>query len=153
MSYDTFRDNDENKNEGTTPPASPYGQPQGAPYAYNQQQAPQQAGGFSVMGLTWEKNVVPNPATNGMPPTNQKSNASAYALWFFFGFLGVHQFYLGNTSRGLFNLVLWIVATILGSLTGGLLGLAYLVYWIYEAVTLNDQTHEVNSGLLRKSIL
>ncbi|BCJ27398.1 TM2 domain-containing protein [Actinocatenispora sera] len=35
------------------------------------------------------------PATAGT-----KSVGVAYLLWFFFGFLGVHQFYLGKTGRG-----------------------------------------------------
>jgi TM2 domain-containing membrane protein YozV len=29
----------------------------------------------------------------------QKSVGVAYALWFFFGIIGVHQFYLGKTVR------------------------------------------------------
>jgi TM2 domain-containing membrane protein YozV len=210
MSFDTYKDNNEDNNQGkspygtpapapqanqnpspygfpSTPPAnqnpSPYGAPAGhaqgqggnpdapwgpaqsnphaqqSPYAFNSApqspyNAPQPApaGGFNIFGLTWAKNVVPNPATGGMAPASQKSNVLAYVLWFFLGALGVHQFYLGNTNRGLFNLALMGATFVLG-LTGIPFGLIYTAYWIYEAVTLNDQTNEVNSGYIRKSIL
>lgn len=134
---------------------------QQAPYAFNapqdnqnpyaQQGAPA-AGGFSIFGLTWQKNIVPNPATNGMGPVSQKTSVVSYLLWFFLGFAGVHQYYLGNTNRGLFNLALFGATFVLG-LTGIPFGLIYTAYWIYEAVTLNDQTNEVNQGFIRKSIL
>jgi TM2 domain-containing membrane protein YozV len=135
---------------------SPYAAPaqdsnpqQNAPYAQNQgQQAP--AGGFNFLGLTWHKNVVPNPEA----PGSQKSNVLAYVLWFFLGYFGVHQFYLGNTARGLLNLILGVGTSLLTGLTGGIpFGLVWMAYWIYEAVTLNDQTNEINSGYIRKSIL
>lgn len=141
---------------------NPYGAPQGNPYAAphtsnnpyanNQPYGAGSPGGFSIMGLTWEKNIVPNPATNGMAPTNQKSVPVSYLLWFFLGWTGAHQFYLGNNSRGLFNLLLWLVTTILGVFLF-VTPLIWTAYWIYEAVTLNDQTHEVNKGYIRKSIL
>jgi len=47
----------------------------------------------------------------------EKSVALAYVLWFFFGTLGIHRFYLGKTITG----VIWL-------LTGGLL----LVGWIID---------------------
>lgn len=149
---------------GATPAADPNAQQ--APYAFNApeqaqqnpystpqgfgapQQAPQ-AGGFNIFGLTWQKNIVPNPA--GVPAA-AKTSVLAYVLWFFLGWAGVHQFYLGNTNRGLFNLALFGATFVLG-LTGIPFGLIYTAYWIYEAVTLNDQTLEVNGGYIRKSIL
>ena len=54
----------------------------------------------------------------------------AYLLWFFFGVLGIHHFYLGKTGRG----VLWL-------LTGGLLGVGLLV----DLFTLPSQVRQVNS--------
>lgn len=141
-------------------PSAPTGQaPQNAPsnpYSFNQAQqpAPASTGKPLIFGLTWEKNIIRNPETNGMPPASQKSVGLAYVLWFFLGWVGVHQFYLGNTSRGLLNLVLFFATAILSGILGGLpVGLIYTAYWIYEAVTLNDQTNEANQGFIRKSIL
>lgn len=141
-------------------PSAPTGQAQpgvpGNPYSFDQAQqpAPASTGKTYLFGLTWEKNVIRNPETNGMPPASQKSVGLAYVLWFFLGWVGVHQFYLGNTSRGLLNLVLFFATAILSGILGGLpVGLIYTAYWIYEAVTLNDQTNEANQGFIRKSIL
>ncbi len=54
----------------------------------------------------------------------------AYLLWFFFGLLGIHHFYLGKIGRG----VLWL-------LTGGLLGIGVLV----DLFTLPSQVRQVNA--------
>jgi TM2 domain-containing membrane protein YozV len=59
-----------------------------------------------------------------------KSKGIAYLLWFFFGFLGIHRFYLGKTGSGLLYL-----------LTGGLFALG----WIYDLFTLGEQVDQVNS--------
>lgn len=126
------------------PPTPNFGTPQN-----NMPPAPAPAaGGFNIFGLTWAKNVVP-AATRPVAP---KSFGVAAVLWFFLGWIGVHQFYLGNTNRGLFNLVLAIGTSIL-SVTGIPFGIIYLAYWIYEIITLQDQTNEINSGYVRKSIL
>lgn len=46
----------------------------------------------------------------------KKSSLTAYALWFFLGYLGVHHFYLGRTKTGLFYLLGGIIGWIcLGS--------------------------------------
>ena len=51
------------------------------------------------------------------PP--QKSMLVAYLLWFFFGYLGLHRFYLGRWVTGL----IWLF-------TVGLFG----VGWLFDAV-------------------
>jgi TM2 domain-containing membrane protein YozV len=45
-----------------------------------------------------------------------KSIGIAYVLWFFLGLLGIHRFYLNRVGTG----ILWL-------LTGGLLGIGWLV--------------------------
>lgn len=132
-----------------TPPQQAQQNPYSAPQGFSAPQQAENPGGFSIFGLTWKKNIVPNPA--GVPAA-AKSNVIAYVLWFFLGWAGVHQFYLGNTNRGLFNLILGVGTSVLG-MVGIPVGIIYFAYWVYEAVTLNDQTLEINSGYIRKSIL
>jgi TM2 domain-containing membrane protein YozV len=55
----------------------------------------------------------------------------AYVLWFFFGVIGVHQFYLGKTGRG----VLYIFTL------GGFFGIGCLI----DLFTLPSQVREVNT--------
>jgi TM2 domain-containing membrane protein YozV len=46
----------------------------------------------------------------------QKDTLVAYILWFFFGFLGIHRFYLNRPVSG----IIWL-------LTGGLCGLGWCI--------------------------
>jgi TM2 domain-containing membrane protein YozV len=39
--------------------------------------------------------------STSVAPTQQKSVGVAYALWFFLGAVGGHQFYLGRTGRAI----------------------------------------------------
>lgn len=55
----------------------------------------------------------------------------AWLLHTFLGALGIHRFYLGKIGTGL----IW-------SLTGGL----FLVGWLYDFWTLNEQVDELNRG-------
>ena len=54
---------------------------------------------------------------------HKKSTGLAYALWFFFGTLGIHKFYIGKAKWGALYLVLGIIgwATVF---TGGIAALA-----------------------------
>jgi TM2 domain-containing membrane protein YozV len=56
----------------------------------------------------------------------------AWILLTFLGYLGIHRFYLGKWLTGL----VWLV-------TGGL----FLVGWLYDLWTLNEQVSEENSKL------
>lgn len=49
---------------------------------------------------------VANPV-DGLDDISEKSRAAAAILCFFFGWLGVHNFYLGNIWQGLLPLALW----------------------------------------------
>lgn len=60
-----------------------------------------------------------------------KSKTTAYLLWFFLGFLGIHKFYLGKTGWGILCL-----------LTGNLFG----ILWIINAFTLGKQVDEYNAA-------
>lgn len=53
----------------------------------------------------------------------------AWILLTFFGFLGVHRFYMGKIGTGL----IWL-------LTGGL----FLFGWLYDFCTLNEQVDDLN---------
>lgn len=55
-----------------------------------------------------------------------------YLLWFFFGFLGVHKFYLGKTGMGIAYI-----------LTGGLL----VIGWVVDVFTIPSQVRRYNRHL------
>lgn len=59
-----------------------------------------------------------------------KQTPIAYLLWFFLGGLGIHQFYLGKTLRGVIYLF-----------TLGILGIGLLI----DLFTLPSQVREVNA--------
>ena len=56
---------------------------------------------------------------------NKKSVVIAYLLWFFFGLLGVHRFYLSQTGTGLAILFLT-----LGSIFLSIVGIGFVTIWI-----------------------
>lgn len=66
--------------------------------------------------------------------SDPKSYNLAWVLLTFLGFFGVHRFYMEKWVTG----VIWFF-------TGGL----FLVGYLYDLFTLNDQVHEVNSNLRR----
>ena len=59
-----------------------------------------------------------------------KSLGIAYLLWFFFGILGIHKFYLGRIGMGILYL-----------LTGGFFGIG----WFIDLFTLPYQAKVANS--------
>ena len=76
-------------------PQQPQQQQQYAPQQPQQQYAPQPQQPVQVI-------VQQQPGVN-LPP---KSKGVAAILCFFFGFLGVHNFYLGYVGRGIVQLIL-----------------------------------------------
>lgn len=69
------------------------------------------------------------PVVQGFP---QKSRLAAAILAFMFGYLGVHNFYLGNTGKGVGQLVLGV----LGSALCGLGTVASMIWSISEGIKL-----------------
>jgi len=61
-----------------------------------------------------------------------KSKTTAYLLWFFFGLIGIHKFYLGKTGMG----ILYIF-------TAGL----FSIGWIVDLFTLGKQVDKYNAAL------
>ncbi len=63
-------------------------------------------------------------------PLPMKDTFITYLLWFFFGLLGVHQFYMGKVGRGLLYLF-----------TAGVFGI--MVIW--DLFTIPAQVRQVNA--------
>jgi TM2 domain-containing membrane protein YozV len=62
-------------------------------------------------------------AQPGVPPGyQQKDKMAAGLLGIFLGYLGIHNFYLGNTTKGIIQLVLTLTC------------IGYIVSWIWGIV-------------------
>jgi len=71
-------------------------------------------------------------ATKALPPADAKSKIAAGLLAIFLGTLGVHNFYLGYTSKAVIQLVLSIVGIVLSCIVIGI----FIVFgvWIWTLV-------------------
>ena len=88
---------------------------------------------FFFGALTWiAKSFVPR---TGPAPVREKDLGIAYVLWFLFGVLGGHRFYLGQIGWGL-----------LYFFTGGL----FFVGWVIDLFTLPSQVRMANDTLRRQ---
>ena len=67
-------------------------------------------------------------------PVRRKSKGTAYAVWFFLGLLGGHQFYLRNYGMGILYLFI-----------GGFFGIALLI----DALRLSKMVDEYNYRFAR----
>jgi TM2 domain-containing membrane protein YozV len=65
----------------------------------------------------------------------RRSLILAYLLWFFLGIFGIHRFYLGRPISG-----------VIYFLTGGLLGVGWVVDIVLTAFMVEDENHALNYG-------
>ena len=65
-----------------------------------------------------------------------KSTLAAYLLWFFFGLLGIHRFYLGHTGWGIAYL-----------LTGGFIGIGWLVDLFMIPAYVVNYNHRIDHAM------
>lgn len=68
----------------------------------------------------------------------EKSIPAAYVLWFFFGLLGAHRFYLGRSKTGLIMLLLSL--SVIGLL-------ATVIWFVVDAFLIPGMTEERNDEL------
>jgi len=69
---------------------------------------------------------------------NSKSLLATYLLWFLFGFIGIHKFYVRKTGMG----VLYIF-------TGGL----FVIGWLIDIFIIPSQVRQVNDTIAKEKIL
>ena len=75
-------------------------------------------------------------------PRPGKNLVLAYVLWFFFGTLGAHRYYVGHVKKGLLFLVGTVVAIAIApfgfpiGFVSLALGLVIFVFWIIDAFKL-----------------
>lgn len=79
----------------------------------------------------------------------KKSVGLAYAFWFFLGWFGIHKFYLGKTTAGVFYLILGLSAISTMWLLGlGLIPLCLLGILLFvDLFCLSGEVESVNSNL------
>ena len=93
---------------------------------------------LGLLGIGWLIDLFLMPGMERSAELRYREGGASYtAAWVlltFFGFFGIHRFYLGKWPTGVLYL-----------LTGGL----FLVGYLYDYWTLNGQVNDVNAGGLR----
>ena len=138
--------------QGGVDPFSQQGQPGQSPYGqadYGQQNYGQQNYGQAGYQQGFPQPGANGPAYGQVQPYGQqpmqpmqayganglprapKSKILAAVLAFFLGGLGVHNFYLGNTSRGVTQLVLTVIGWVTSILLIGFVFLVAVGFWVF----------------------
>ena len=98
-----------------------------------------------------------SPAAEGFAAVRpQRSLSTAYVLWFFFGQLSAHRFYLGAFQSGAIQVSCWLFALALilsGSFVPGLVVGGFWSLWLFADVFLirglhRQLCHQPNVGLV-----
>ena len=73
------------------------------------------------------------PAPTRLVVIAEKSVTTAYVLWFFLGVFSVHRFYLGHSTSGAIQFVMWLVGwgLLLGASMGGIFLLVVWTVWLF----------------------
>lgn len=83
--------------------------------------------------------------------SSKKSTGIGYLLWFFFGGLGVHRFYLGRNGSAIAMLVITILSLILLFVGVGFLGLLAVGIWlIVDAFLIPGIARDFNQALQQR---
>lgn len=82
---------------------------------------------------------------------NKKSVLLAYVLWFFFGMLGAHRFYLGQTGTAIAILVLTLASFLLMIVAIGFIIFIIPATWVFiDLFLIPGMARRYNSDLAAK---
>lgn len=83
--------------------------------------------------------------------SHKKSTLVAYLLWFFFGSLGIHRFYIGKTGSAVTMLILFVSGWALAIIYIGFAILFALYVWVLiDAFLLHGAVNRINLKLEKK---
>ncbi|TDE88318.1 TM2 domain-containing protein [Occultella glacieicola] len=139
-------------------PAVPGGEAYGqnvVPHAYGQNGSGPGAPYGQVAGTSGQQSAYGQPRAYGPPPgaygaygplaPPQKDTTAAYLLWFFLGWLGVHNFYLGRVGPGVGQVLLYVLGVATAWIVIGWFALfAWFVWWIIDAFMMPGIIREQN---------
>lgn len=117
----------------------PYGQSQGYDQPGHQRSGYQQSGyqqgypqqqGYGQIQPYGQQQPMQAYGANGLPRA-PKSKILAAVLAFFLGGFGVHNFYLGYTSRGITQLVLYLIGLATSIILVGFVFLVAVGLWVF----------------------
>jgi len=82
---------------------------------------------------------------------NKRSVGIAYVLWFFFGMLGGHRFYLKQTGTAIAMLIVTLLSIPLSFVAIGLLSFAVIWIWvIVDAFLIPGMARDYNNQLITR---
>lgn len=79
---------------------------------------------------------------------NKKSAGVAYLLWFLFGGLGIHRFYLGENGTGAALLTITIISLFLMAILIGFITIwISVIWWFIDLFLISGMVRKYNSNL------